>query len=153
DASEISELVFQNFSFINEESRNFKISHRQNFLEKYFSNTDYIPYEPVSDYITGMRGFTIKDLKNKLSERFDSSEIPDHLNLLKEVEYWNVLQNLTDEEYRKKINEMLVCVDKGKYRLIQYPMIFQIAMQFDNLLDLNVDELLRRIKRGIDKGL
>ncbi len=77
--------------------------------------------------------------------------MPEYI-VLKKLDY-RTCYSLAEDEYIKLTKEMLAYVDKGKYKVGEYNKIFHFAIRFDNLLDLDSENLLVRFKKGISKRI
>lgn len=77
--------------------------------------------------------------------------VPRHEELLQQLSYNECLSYPT-QLYRKLTSEMLTCAHQGQYQLTQYITVFHYATRFENLLGCNIDNLKRRIIKGIAKG-
>jgi len=126
------------------------------FYEKYFNNSrikvNY--YNSVFNYIIGKQGFNIDFLKEEIRAiyKIENNEIPQRETLLKELNYWNCI-DLSTKEYFSLTRELLIFVDRGEFDLSQYATVFHYVTRFDNPLHLNVDNLVKRFKRGIVRGI
>ncbi|WP_010665275.1 KAP P-loop domain-containing protein [Marinilabilia salmonicolor] len=123
------------------------------FKEKYYSEKEYYFFKSIFDYITGAKAFVSSDLKNELSSYFitEEGQIPKQELLLRELSYFDCLK-LKNSAYRKKTFLLLSYLDNGLFQLNQYGTIFHFITRFDNLLNLDLENLKKRIKKGIRKG-
>jgi hypothetical protein len=130
-----------------------KPSYVESFRKKYFLNTKYYFFRSIFEYITGSNPFVVEELKKELENYFITKEgkIPDQEKILHDLDYSNFFK-LSDKDYLSLTFEMLSYVKLGEYNLRQYPIAFQFATRFDNLLGFNIDRLKRSFKAGIKKG-
>ncbi|KAA6331783.1 hypothetical protein EZS27_019647 [termite gut metagenome] len=126
------------------------------FYEKYFNNSKIKAnyYNSVFNYIIGKQGFNIDFLKEEIRTiyKIENNEIPQRETLLKELNYWNCI-NLSTKEYFSLTRELFIFADRGEFDLSQYATVFHYAIRFDNPLHLNVDNLVKRFRRGIVRGI
>jgi hypothetical protein len=110
-------------------------------------------FDTIFNYITGTSSFNINELISEIKNiyQIEGSKIPDREKALQKLSYWQCI-DLPLNEYRKLTNQMLTFVDKGEYNLDQYPSIINYATRFNNVLNLNINNLKKRFKRGIKKG-
>ncbi|HNY06826.1 MAG TPA: hypothetical protein PKL64_01925 [Bacteroidales bacterium] len=123
------------------------------FKNKYFSKNKFYFFKSIFKYITGTKAFNVDNLKVELENYFiiKNGEVPRYEKLLQELSFFDCLK-LTDAEYRKYTTEMLFYLDQGIYQLRQYPTVFFFATRFNNVLNYNLDKLIKRFKKGIKKG-
>lgn len=123
------------------------------FNEKYFDETKRKFFASIFDYILGISYFDNTRLINEINSFYniEDSKIPEREQLLLKLGYWDFL-DMGFKEYKISTNKMLKYVDKGQYSLNQYPTIFHFATRFKNVLNYDIDKLLIRFKKGIDRG-
>lgn len=135
------------------ENKNDNKTYKESFIEKYYSGKNYRFFESVFNFVTGGSIFKIDQLTNELYQYYGISDnsIPIHDEILYKLSYTNVF-SLSDKEYRGLTKEMLSYSDKGLYDLKDYANIFHFASRFENPLRYNIDNLFKRIVKGIKKG-
>lgn len=136
-----------------EDDEEVEISYIDSFKKKYFENKQYYFFKSIFQFITGLKAFNVKYLKEELEGYFvvKDGQIPPHEKILSDLSYMGCL-NLSDSEYRSLTREMLKYVDSGSYDLRQYGTVFHFASRFSNLLNYNLSSLKSRFKKGIRKG-
>ncbi|WP_194767097.1 hypothetical protein [Tamlana sp. I1] len=153
-----------NLSAILSDNNNLKIKSKEEKIKTYSEiyEEKYIDkntqkknqyFDTIFNYITGTSSFDIKELISEIKNiyQIEGSKIPDREKALQKLSYWQCI-DLPLNEYRKLTNQMLTFVDKGAYNLDQYPTIIHYATRFNNVLNLNINNLKKRFKRGIKKG-
>lgn len=137
----------------NEAEKEEKPSYASIFTDKYFKKTKLYFFDSIFNYLTGKTKFEIDLLKTELETYFivKDGEIPEHEVILKELDYFDCLL-ISDKEYRNLTNKMLDFMDKGVYQLRQYATLFHNATRFNNLLNLNIEKLKKRMKKAILLG-
>lgn len=158
--SEIKE-VYQGFSFnlsnfIGNSNKGVEPkNYAELYKEKYVPNDNIqrIYFDSIFDYITGKTSFSIEQLGNELNllYRFEDNTIPEREKLISKLKYWGCV-NLKFSEYRSLTSSLLKCIDEGEFSLEQYPTIFHYVTRFNNLLNYNIKNLVKRFKKGILKG-
>jgi len=125
----------------------------QIFNQKYFSQNRYLFFNSIFEYITGVKAFAIHNLRIEIEKHFvlKDGKIPEPQKLLQSLSFFDCL-NLTDKEYRRLTNKMLLFVDQGKFELNQYHTAFQYSIRLNNLLNYDVPNLVIRFKKGVEKG-
>ncbi|MFA9188362.1 hypothetical protein AAGV33_08535 [Flavobacterium sp. FBOR7N2.3] len=159
--SEIKE-IYQGFSFNlsafigNSNKAEEPKSYAELFKEKYSpdNNVQRVYFDSIFNYITGKTSFKIEQLSNELNliYKFEDNTIPEREKLISKLNYWNCV-DLKDSEYRSFTSSLLNYVDRGEFSLEQYPTIFHYVTRFNNLLNYNIENLKKRFKKGILKGV
>lgn len=126
------------------------------YEEKYLEKTSQkktLYFYSIFKYITGSQSFNIEELLKEVKGKYliEGSEIPEREKIMQKLSYWQCI-DLPLKEYRKLTSQMLSFVDKGAYKLEQYPTIFHYSIRFNNILNLNLYKLVNRFKRGIKQG-
>jgi hypothetical protein len=126
------------------------------YEEKYLDKTSQkktLYFDSIFKYITGSQSFNIEELLTEVKGKYqiEDSKIPEREKIMQKLSYWQCI-DLPLKEYRKLTSQMLSFVDKGEYKLEQYPTIFHYSTRFNNILNLNLNKLVKRFKRGIKKG-
>lgn len=117
-------------------------------------------FNSVFNYILGKEIFQIEELKQELKGYFviEEGKLAKHMVVLEKLGVgfysdWPVrVPNLLDEEYHNLTEEMLSYVDSGKYKLDYHTSIFRAATRFENLLDFDLNQLVKRFIKGINIG-
>lgn len=126
------------------------------FYEKYYNssryNTNY--YDSIFNYIIGKQAFNMSYLKKDIQSNFkiENREIPKREIILNDLNYWNCI-NYSIKDYSSLTRDLLLYVDKGDFDLSQYATVFHYVIRFGNPLHFNIDNLVKRFKRGIVKGI
>ncbi|MFT6922970.1 MAG: hypothetical protein ACJA1C_001978 [Crocinitomicaceae bacterium] len=130
-------------------------SYFDTFKENYIDgvNMRRVYFDSVFNYVIGNAAFDADKLIEELKKSYSvqTTSIPDWEIALGELSYWKCV-NLSSSEYRRLNKILLRAVDQGQFRLEQYPTVFHFVTRFDNLLNLNIDKLIKRFKKGIKKG-
>lgn len=123
------------------------------FYKKYYSNSVYRYLDSVFKHITGQSPFEISKLKKELNKWFPNEDgnVPEELKVLNSLSYIICL-DLSDREYKRLTYKMIRYAEQGKYSINEYPTVFHFATRFNNLLDLDFENLKSRLKKGIDRG-
>ena len=125
------------------------------YYDKYISsyNTHKMYFDSIFKYIIGIKAFNFELFSNELDSRFTFIDMPipnREINLLK-LNYWECI-DLNYNEYRSLTYSLLKYVDKGEFPLDRYPIVFNYATRFNNIINFNLDKLILRFKKGIKKG-
>jgi hypothetical protein len=127
--------------------------YRNQFLAKYYPDAHtYHFYSSVFNYITGGNTFNIDQLREELSKAYfniENLQLPQNI-VLQKLLYTNYFY-LDTKEYKKQTYAMLKYVDEGIYPLNTYTVVFHFATRFNNLLQFDIQSLLKRFKKGIKK--
>jgi hypothetical protein len=110
-------------------------------------------FDSIFNYITGISSFNVEELISDVNNKYqvEDSKIPEREKIMRKLSYWQCI-DLPLKEYIKLTRQLITFVDKGEYKLNQYPSIFHLATRFDNILNFNLLNLKKRFKRGINKG-
>lgn len=129
-------------------------SYASQFLEKYYGKIEFVFFNSIFAFLTGQSAFDKDELTEELKKIFivEDGNIPESQKVLTKLGYFDCLK-LTDREYRECTFEMLEYVDNGLFSLDQYPTAFHFATRFDNVLQLNIQKLKKRFKKGIENGV
>lgn len=133
-----------------EKNKTYKEKFRDRYLEQKDQN---ILFDSIFNYIVGESAFNIDSLKGEINSAYkiEDEKIPRREIILRKLSYWDCV-NLPYKEYRNLTKEMLVFTDNSAYGLEQYPTIFHFATRFENMLDYNLENLVKRLKKSIDQG-
>lgn len=126
------------------------------YEEKYLdkkSQKKTLYFDSIFKYITGSQSFNIEELIREVKSKYqiEDSKIPEREKITQRLSYWQCI-DLPLKDYRNLTSQMLSFVDKGEYKLEQYPTIFHYATRFNNILNFNLNNLKKRFKKGIQKG-
>jgi hypothetical protein len=132
------------------------MSYEDVFRAKYLKNrsSGCLYFDSIFLYLTGQENFDLDSLLNEIISElsFEDKELPLREIALNKLNYW-VCLDLTLADYRLYINILLENIDSGAFKLNQYPLVFDYIVRFDNILGLNISKLVRRFKKGINKGV
>lgn len=126
------------------------------YEEKYLDKSSQkktLYFDSIFNYITGISSFNIDELISEVNNKYqvEDSKIPEREKIMQKLSYWQCI-DLPLKDYRKLTSQLITFVDKGEYKLEQYPSIFHLATRFDNILNFNLVNLKKRFKKGISKG-
>lgn len=126
------------------------------YKERYFDQKEQgrnFLFNSIFNYITGESAFDLESLIAEINSfyKIEDAKIPEREVILGKLSYWKCI-DLPEEEYRNLTNEMLDLADNSKYSIEQYPTIFHYASRFENLLKYDLDKLVKRLKKAIEKG-
>ena len=132
------------------------VSYQDQYEEKYInnSNTKRIFFHSIFAYLTGQENLNADLLIAEINSvyNFEAKGLPDREIALNKLAFWKCL-DLSHKEYRSYTKTLLEYVDKGVFKLDQYPLVFQLASRFENILGYNIPKLVTRFQRGIKKGV
>ncbi|MBP5983921.1 MAG: hypothetical protein KA734_09370 [Fluviicola sp.] len=132
------------------------VTYEDIFEKKYIKNgnTKRIFFNSIFQYLIGKENFSTSLLICEINEvfNFEAKGLPDREIALNKLSYWRCL-DLSSKEYQSYTKILLDDVDKGAFKLDQYPTVFHFASRFENLLGFSIPKLVQRFKRGINKGL
>ncbi|OOV29729.1 hypothetical protein BXU11_07620 [Flavobacterium sp. LM5] len=155
------ENVYNSFSFNlspflgDKEDKSNEKDYTDFFKETYFEDeqTKKLFFKSIFNYIIGESSFQIEELVNDINliYRFEGNNIPERQKILAKLNYWQCIDlSLTD--YKTFTKKILEYVDKGEYELEEYPSIFRYATRFNNVINFNLEKLIKRFKKGIIVG-
>ncbi|WP_072885405.1 P-loop NTPase fold protein [Chryseobacterium takakiae] len=129
-------------------------SFRNKFEKKYFNNVNYTFHESIYTYITGANIFDYKLLFEELQETYHivNNEIPPHYIVYNQLIGINVY-NLTDKEYIQLTKKLVDFAFKGLYKINDFLTIFYLISRYNNPLNLNLENLTKKLKKAIDLSL
>lgn len=141
---------------MNKQEEEKPLTYEDQYEEKYIKNGNAkrIFFHSIFEYLIGQENLNPDLLIGEISAvfNFDAKGLPDREIALNELSYWRCL-DLSSQEYRSFTNTLLEDVDKGAFKLDQYPTVFHFASRFENILGYNIAKLVQRFKRGIKKGM
>lgn len=130
-------------------------SYIDEYKEKYIPTnyTKLMYFDSVFKYITGTSSLNIEAFSSEISSsyKFEDNTIPERERILAKLNYWDCV-NFKYNKYRLLTNKLLGYVDNGEFSLEQYPIIFNYATRFENILNYNIENLKIRFKRGIKRN-
>jgi len=128
-------------------------SYESQFIEKYYGKNEFIFLNSIFSYLTGQSAFDKDELIDELKKIYvvENGNIPESQKILTKLGYFDCLK-LSDKEYKAYTYQMLEYLDNGEFSLDQYPTAFHFATRFDNVLQLNIQKLEKRFKKGIENG-
>lgn len=128
-------------------------TYSEEFLEKYFSDTNFKFYKTLYNHFTGGGSFDIDKFKKEFISinniKADNTDVTSNFERL----YFDGINNLSEEKYIALTREVLTDAYKGKYLVDSYPVVFYLAVRFNNPLKLNLGTLLKRLQNGINISL
>lgn len=154
------ENVYNGFSFnlsafFVDKEKPVEKSYADIFKEIYFEDnqTRKLFFQSIFNYIMGKSSFIIEEFKDDIDSvyRFKENVIPERQKILGKLNYWHCI-DLDLMTYKKLTKQLIEYVDKGDFQLEEYPTIFRYAIRFDNVMNFQVDKLIKRFKKGIDFG-
>lgn len=142
-------------SFLGDKEKPVEKSYADIFEETYFEDnqTRKLFFQSIFNYIMGKSSFIIEEFKDDIDSvyRFKENVIPERQKILGKLNYWHCI-DLDLITYKKLTKQLIEYVDKGDFQLEEYPTIFRYAIRFDNVMNFQVEKLIKRFKKGIDSG-
>lgn len=128
-------------------------TYSEEFRKKYFINKRFYRFASCVEYVLGMKQFDINTFEQEIILHFSTLIEVDkkEYKVYKKLQYYGCL-DLSDDEYKEFTDEMLGYVDQGVYKLLDYPILFEYTLRFDNLLGYDIEDLKNRFKKGIERG-
>lgn len=124
--------------------------------KKYLKDENFkrIYFNSIFQYILGNEFFNFKKLEKEIITIYnvENDTIPEKEKLFQKLNYWGCL-NIKQSEYKALTSKLMSYVDRGEYPLDQYPSVFRYAIRFENLMGYNIENLVKRFKKGILKGI
>jgi hypothetical protein len=150
-------LLLNEIFSINQQN-NFKtVEEEKTKLEKFLAKYDiakkkYHLYESIYNYVTGYDEFNIESFKLEFKKIFklEQGQILPQYELFNALSYPNCF-NLSDEEYREKTLALIDNAKNGQYAAEEYLSVMQFAERFNNILDLNLEEVKGSLIIGLQK--
>lgn len=127
-------------------------NYKEEILELYFPDEDYCFYKSIFDYVTGGDFFNENELFKELSNQYHiiDQNISDPYVIFNQLNSQN-FKELSDDKYillTKKLRDYAL---QGEYLAEEYMQIFYCIVRYNNLLDLNISYLTKRLKSVIKK--
>lgn len=123
--------------------------------KKYLKDSKFnrVYFDSIFQYILGNGFFEFSKLENEINTIYnvEDNKIPEKEKLYQKLNYWKCV-DIEYGEYKKLTAKLLSFVDSGDFPLDQYPSIFRYAVRFENLMGYNITNLVKRFKKGINKG-
>jgi hypothetical protein len=113
------------------------------FVAKYYENkNDYKFYGSIFDFATGACEFDIEQFQEDFKSNYhlDKGDVLPEYQVVNALSYFQVL-DLSDIEYREKTLQLIDFAKQGKFKLIEYLMVYHYASRFENILELDLDKL------------
>lgn len=130
-----------------------KETYREHFIKTYYTDERYYFFDSIYDFFTGGRQFEQKKMFNELNNLYG---ISNNKEIESESLYQDIMMpklfNLSNAEYRQKIKKVLSYVDKGKYTLDKYLIIFIQVATLGKDLKYNLNRLENRFIKGMQLG-
>ncbi|GGE95195.1 P-loop NTPase fold protein [Hymenobacter cavernae] len=128
-------------------------SKREKFLSKFYSNqASFVFIESIFNYITLSINLHESELIKDIEKLFPQpGEVEDPHLVLNQLEYIN-LDALTNQDYINKTNKIVQFAQLGKYDILGLFKVFHFVTRFDNLLELDLDDLTKKLIEGIDNN-
>jgi len=145
--------LFWQFEKDKDQQKEFDNSYRRKFEKKYFNdeNTNFIFHESVYSYITGANIFDYRILFEELKKIHNivDDKISTQYIIFNQLTGINVYE-LSEKKYIESLKKLLKFADDGLYKISDYLTIFHLVSRYNNPLNLNLDTLVKRLKKGID---
>ncbi|MDR0228646.1 MAG: KAP family NTPase [Flavobacteriaceae bacterium] len=139
---------------VEEDDSQIAMDYAQSFSDKYFKNLEY--YRFISVYRSIVFAVTLnKDsFEKEILEYFNPliEANKEEYEVFNRLRYYDCL-DLNYRDYKKTTQQMLKYVDRGMYKLTEYPILFEYSIRFDNILEYDLNQLVERFKKGIKKGV
>ncbi len=128
-------------------------TYKEQFNVDYFEDKGYVYFKSIYDFLTGGNIFKYKDVIDELNKHYNIAEnkIQPQYEVLNNLNYQNCF-TLTDKEYLELTKKLMEFSDKGLYEISNYLSIFHFVSRFNNPLNYNLENLEKRIIRGMKKG-
>lgn len=135
------------------EKKEVEPSFKEKFVQQYYKEDEFQFFQSVYEFITGGSIFNLDVLIQELKAKYHIKKnevLPQYelYNLLSYPKVWS----LSAKDYKKHTKQMLLYSDKGSYELINCLNIFHLASRFENPLKYNLNNLEKRIIKGMRKG-
>jgi hypothetical protein len=123
------------------------------FIEKYYeNNVPYYFFRSLYNFINGGSQFEFETLLNEVTEiEIRKNTNSKEIQLIEDLSYYNTLK-MDLPTYSSQTNRMIEYAVDGKFKVQEYPMIFAYATRFDNPLNLDIPDLVSKLKLGINKA-
>ena len=148
--------IYNISDLMNKKKEEKPVTYEDQYEEKYIKNrnTKRIFFHSIFEYLIGEENLNSDLLIGEINAvyNFEVNGLPDREIALNKLSYWRCL-DLTSQEYRSYTKTLLDDVNKGAFKLDQYPTVFHFASRFENILGYNILKLVQRFKRGIKKGI
>lgn len=147
-------LLFWQLDKNEEKQEEFDKTFRARFEKKYFNNINYIFHNSIYTYITGANIFEYTVLFEELKNIYHiiDNEIPVHYIAYNQLTGVKVYE-LSDKEYIETLKKLLKFSDNGLYLINEYLTILYLSLRYNNPLNLSLNHLIKRLKKGIDKSM
>jgi len=119
---------------------------------KYYTpeGVSYCYYNSIFSYITGAAEFSVESFEREFKEinHLVRGVVSPQYKVYEELGYSNCFK-LSEEEYISKVKQMIEYAKNGEYKLVDYLTIFDLATRFENLPDINSDDLVKLLSDGM----
>lgn len=128
-------------------------TYKEQFNIDYFEDKGYVYFKSIYDFLTGGNIFKYKNVINELNKHYNIEEnkIQPHYEVLNNLNYHNCF-TLTDRKYLDLTKKLIEFTDEGLFEITNYLSIFHFVSRFNNPLNYNLENLEKRIIRGMKKG-
>lgn len=130
-----------------------ELSYREQFNKDYFDNNGFTYFESIYDFLTGGNVLEYSKLSKELNKYYNIEEnkISEHYEVFNNLGYQNCFK-LDDKIYLQLTKKLINYSDKGLYDISHYITIFSFVSRFNNPLNFKLDNLEKRIIKGLRKG-
>ncbi|TRX22024.1 P-loop NTPase fold protein [Flavobacterium franklandianum] len=128
-------------------------TYKEQFNINYFDNNGWTYFKSIYDFLTGGNIFRLTNILDELNKYYNIEQnvILPHYEVLNSLNYQNCFK-LTDLEYLELTKKLIDYTDKGLYDISNYLTIFHFITRFNNPLNFNLENLEKRIVKGMKKG-
>ena len=122
--------------------------------KKYYGQNNYKYYETIFDYIIGIDTFWWEKFIAEAKQKYGISQnenLPECYKALNDIST-DVIFKISNQEYKKRLKNVLQYVDKGEYELDSYLGIYNHIIKYEDPLKIGEEKLKKRIIKGIKKG-
>ena len=122
--------------------------------KKYYEQNNYKYYETIFDYIVGIDTFIEKNFTTEVKGKYGISQkenLSECYKALNDIST-EVIFKISNQEYKKRLKNVLQYVDKGEYELDSYLGVYNHIIKYEDPLKIGKENLKKRIIKGIKKG-
>ncbi len=148
-------LLLWGSSFSESIDKNENTTDIQVLINKYgLARNEYQFYESIFKYSTAQDEFQIELFITEFKEKFklEKGKILPQYALLDSLLYPNCY-SLTDTEYKEKTLSTLKFAREGSYKPSDYLNVTHFVERFDNILELNIEEVKGALMLGLKKSI
>ncbi|MEX1000651.1 MAG: P-loop NTPase fold protein [Crocinitomicaceae bacterium] len=128
------------------------LNYKDEFLDLYYHNrtSEFKFFDSIFEYITAGSTFNVGSLQNeiKLIYKLDQAEVSPAYKVLNQL-VPSTIFNLTNSKYKNLTKKMISYAIEGQYNLHDYLTVFSFALRFDNILELDPNDLKNKFLKGI----